>query len=459
MMISIPQVFCLLLLLAGYLFLLWRRALCSRQKLYRDTLTGLPSRTAFDRDYLHRRNKAAPEAVIFLSVNNLRRVNELFGYRQGDAMLQKASRHIEGLLPPLAELYRFSGETFVITCPREYHPSLLAQTILEGLGELSPEGTAPFTLLCTAGIARKGQEGLHTVDDLVRGAAAANAESQQIKEPFLFYTKTLKTTALRKVHIARLLCEAVEEESFTLHYQPIHDGDGEIAALEALLRWSPPPLGPVSPAEFIPLAESSGLITPLGDTVIHRVLEEISSLPPAVRPPVHINISPVQMQSSHLLETLDQATQKRGITRSGIVLEITESHLIKELPACNRLLKELRRRGYKIALDDFGTGFSSLQYLQHLPVDTLKIDRSFLQYRQAPERTSRILSALNDLGNHLHLSVIAEGLETEEQFHLLRSIGFRQFQGYFFSRPKPLVDLLPLFSGSPLSRETTPAEH
>ncbi|WP_018527335.1 bifunctional diguanylate cyclase/phosphodiesterase [Alkalispirochaeta alkalica] len=447
------------LILAGFLFLLWRRSICSSAQVYRDSLTGLPGRPAFDRTYLHPSGKTAPEAIIFLSIDNLRRVNELFGYRRGDEVLKQASHRIGVALPPRTELYRFSGETFVVACFGDCDPSAMAETVLKDLREISPEGATPLTLLCTAGIAMKGREDLTDAADLVRGAAAANAAAREQGNPHMLYSRSLREEAFRKVRIARLLSESVEDDSFTMHYQPIHDSEGNITALEALLRWSPPGLGPVSPDEFIPLAESSGLIIPLGEKIIHRVLEETSFLPSEIRPPVHINISPVQLESGRLQDQLDEALLWSGRSSSEIILEVTESHLIHRLSACSALLQDLQVRGYRIALDDFGAGFSSLQYLHQLPVDILKIDRSFLRYRQAPERTARILSAFRDLGEGLNIEGVAEGVESEEQFHLLRTIGFCRFQGYFFSKPQPLGALLPFFTGSSLCHEEESGEH
>ena len=238
---------------------------------------------------------------------------------------------------------------------------------------------------------------------------------------------------------------ALTRDEFEVHYQPIHDlNTDQITAFEALIRWNHPLRGMISPMDFIPLAEETGLITQLGDWILRKACMDAAAWSREVR--VAVNLSPVQFRNSNLVQSVISALAASGLAPERLELEITESVLLQDSEATLAALHKLRSFGVKISMDDFGTGYSSLSYLRSFPFDKIKIDRSFVHELATREDSMAIVRAVTGLGKSLGISIVAEGVETNEQLGLLRTEGCTEVQGFLFSRPRPAQDVEAMLS-------------
>src|SRR6185437_6564472 len=312
--------------------------------------------------------------------------------------------------------------------------------------------TEPFTV-CGSEVRVKGSLGVatnsngnETAEDLLRNADVAMYTAKTSgKGRFASFEPTMHAEMVRRHSLKEELELAVERDEFLVEYQPIVQiGTGETVALEALVRWQHPDRGRISPADFIPLAEETGLIVPIGRIVLAKacqVARQWSEAHPDRAPvSVHVNASAAELQEPDLLDHVNGAIETAGIHSGQLVIEITESILISDAPVSIAQLDELRRAGVRLALDDFGTGYSSLSYLRWLPLDTVKIDKSFVSWAGHGGKGAAFARTIAELAHTLGLDVVAEGIETEEQLEAMRELGIAMGQGYYFARPLESVN-------------------
>ncbi|OLP19295.1 hypothetical protein BST81_05930 [Leptolyngbya sp. 'hensonii'] len=439
------------------------------QALY-DTLTGLPNRVLFhDRlsDALAQAGgREIQVAVLFLDLDRFKLINDTLGHAAGDLLLQEFAQRLRSCLRDSDVLARWAGDEFTLLIPRingAEEAAAIAQRIME---TLKPEFNLDGHLLrvtSSIGIAIYPQDGTDAETLLKHADAALYQTKEAGRNGYHFYTSTTNSAASAWLTLENHLNRALERQEFVLHYQPqVNLVTGEIIQMEALLRWQSPELGLVSPDQFIPLAEESGLILAIGEWVLRTAcrqqrLWQESSLPSVG---IGINLSGHQFKQPRLVESIHQILQETGMEPRYLELEITETTVMKDVDRTHLTLEELHQLGISIALDDFGTGYSSLNYLKKFPFHTLKIDQSFIAEVTTDTNDEAIVTAIIALGRVLKLKLVAEGVETREQAQLLQSLGCETMQGYLFSHPVPAdratellqhrssPELLPPISGS-----------
>ena len=423
-----------------------------------DALTGLPNRRSFVaqlEETVARETRAGGRfGVGVIDLDGFKPVNDSLGHGAGDAVLREVARRLEGAGVGWAA--RLGGDEFGLIVEGEADLDALGQRICALLGQpyLLREGRAQIG--ASIGFARFPE-------------AALSAETLVDRADFaLYHAKTCRrgsTVCFAPAHEAELRRHAAVEQAlrraelaseFHLLYQPIVDAvSGRVEAYEALARWTSPTLGPVSPADFIPVAERSGLIRDLTKVLLGQALDTMRAWPAGRR--LSFNLSAQDIAAPESVEALVALVAASGIEPGRITFELTESGLMRDLGDARRALATLKELGVRIALDDFGTGYSSLSYLQRLPVDRLKIDRSFVIQLTEDATSLNIVRAILDLCRHLALDCIVEGVETVEQLRLLRSVGCRAMQGYLFHRPMPAEAIagFEIVSAAPLTAPET----
>lgn len=423
-----------------------------------DALTGLSN----ERLLLERLSKALAVAeresgrvaLLRFDFNCFRTVNDTLGYEIGDQILAMVSERLRGAARMSDTCARLHADEFVLVLEnlQDRSPSAKARELLQSLREpFELEGEDPVRLEPCLGIALFPPDA-QRADALLRNAGIARDRLKARNEGgFEYYSEELGTIALRRSQREQALRRAHEEHQLVLFYQPKVDVlTQRILGTEALLRWRHPTRGLVPPLDFVPLAEETGLILPIGEWVLEVACRQTKAWRDQgfSELSVAVNLSPVQLQDERLLERVDGALERSGLEPTALELEITESCLLEDLPGSLEILSAFRKRGIKISLDDFGTGHSSLSLLCQLPIDALKIDKSFLDQIPANHKERAILDAIVNMGHSLDMEVVAEGVESAEQLQALREAGCDQLQGYFFSRPVPAQDFKALLLSS-----------
>jgi diguanylate cyclase (GGDEF)-like protein len=421
---------------------------------HHDALTRLPNRVLF-RDRLDQAiGEMAEEgsvALLCLDLDRFKQVNDTLGHPAGDQLLIAAAQRLRGCVRESDFVARLGGDEFAIvhrSTQIPYTAQLLARRIIETLAAPYDIGGNRAAVGVSVGIAvAGGEQGGTDADTLLKNADVAlyRAKSQG-RGTFCLYDQTMGSAALRRLGMEADLREALAEEQFRLVYQPVRDlAHGGVTGFEALVRWSHPDLGQVSPAEFIPLAEDSGLILKLGDYILRTACTAAVQWPAGMR--LAVNLSPVQLRHAGLAESVANALSESGLRAERLELEITETALLQESDEALEVLRQLRAMGVGIALDDFGTGYSSLRHLTSLPVDRIKIDRSFVSGLGTRQDCRAIVSSVASLAGQLGLAVTAEGVETAEQLRMVQAAGCNEAQGYFISKPIALGDATALANG------------
>jgi len=414
---------------------------------YYDELTGLANRRLFlERAGQYIRTATASEGKLALGIIDLERfknINQSLGLPSGDALLRQVADWLTDRLGDATLLARVGADHFAVVFP-EVNPEgdlgrLIEQTMEAFLRHSFRLNDAVFHIGAKIGIALYPDDGAD-VDLLFRNADAALRKAKMSGDRYLFYAQRMTETVVGRLNLENFLREALEQEQFVLYYQPkMNLLSGKLTGAEALIRWNDPQSGLVLPGKFIPVLEETGLIHEVGRWALHRAIEDYlrwrSSGLPAVR--VAVNVSALQLRSRGFIEEIEQVIAIDAAAASGLELEITESVIMEDVRHGGESLRIIREMGVTIAIDDFGTGFSSLSYLSKLPVDTLKIDRSFVQDMTTGEQGAVLVSTIINLAHSLKLKVVAEGVETDEQSTLLRSMGCDELQGYLFGRPAP----------------------
>ncbi|HUO43752.1 MAG TPA: EAL domain-containing protein [Burkholderiales bacterium] len=414
---------------------------------YHDGLTGLPNRSLFSKLLEQGINQARRHdrrlAVIFLDLDRFKQINDTLGHDAGDALLQETAKRLTTCLRDSDTVARLGGDEFVALLPeleKEEYAATVARKILSATAK--PFTLAGHELRITAsvgiGIYPKDGEDEQT---LTKNADVAMYQAKsEGKNNFQFYSKEMNKNSLQRLALESDLRRALERGEFRLHYQAKRDlRSGRITGMEALLRWQHPDLGTVQPMQFIPLAEETGLIVPIGEWVLRTAcLQNIAwqkqGLPPYI---MAVNLSARQFGDDHLLDDVAAILRDTGMDPHLLELEITESMIMRNVEKTIQTLTRLKEMSIRIAIDDFGTGYSSLATLKQFPLDTIKIDGSFIRDVSTNAEDRGLTEAIIAVGRTLGLTVIAEGVETREQADFLRQYACDEFQGFYFNKPLP----------------------
>jgi diguanylate cyclase (GGDEF)-like protein len=410
---------------------------------YHDSLTGLPNRRLGE-DRLSNATKRAARAshraaVLWIDLNKFKQVNDLYGHSIGDAVLQHTAKRLAGRLRASDTLARMGGDEFMVILEEIKDRHAAERTAIDLLDVLAgPMLIDDFEISISAsiGISLYPDDG-NTVDTLAQHADRAMYAAKFGGCGVLSFSPDMDREPAERRELESELSLALETNGFSIAYQPQCLPDGTLVGFEALLRFNSPRLGNISPAQFIPIAEETGLIVPIGQWVLREVCRQSQLWREAnhAMVPIAVNISAIEFDREDFADSVARVLTETGQDPSMLVLELTESIVMHDTSESTRQMNRLKQLGVRIAIDDFGTGYSSLSYLHRLPIDLLKIDRSFIENLTEPEGTRPIVEAVLSMAHSLGYSVVAEGVETTEQLSSLKKNSCDIIQGYLFSRP------------------------
>ncbi len=408
-----------------------------------DPLTGVGNRLAFNRvmeERLTAANAAHPLGLLCIDLDRFKPVNDLYGHLIGDTVLIKVTRRISALLRDGELLARLGGDEFAVLTQRSpAKASDLAASIIEKLSAPFIIEEQTISIGASVGIAyaptdAEDAQALHSRADLALYRAKNDGRAC-----FRFFDSGMDDQVIEAFRMKAELRNALQQGQFSLHYQPLANlSNGEIIGFEALLRWNHPELGQVSPATFIPLAEETGLIVPIGEWVLREACREAAGWSTELK--IAVNLSPVQFTAGNIVELVVSALASSGLDASRLDIEITEGVLVKDADGALRVLNALKSLGVQISMDDFGTGYSSLSYFRQFPFDKVKIDQAFVQDMEVNPQSRAIIKAIIGLAKGLDIAIVAEGVETEAQMNMLKRKGCEQIQGFAISRPAPISE-------------------
>lgn len=411
-----------------------------------DALTDLPNRVLFHQQLemaLQRARRGEQLAVLYIDIDEFKSINDTLGHSVGDELLKAVASRLHRCLRETDFVARLGGDEFAIIQTVMERP----EDVTELVGRIQAAIRAPYECAehivatdASIGIALAPENGTD-LDQLLKNAdLAMYAAKANGRRTYCFFEPGMDERVKARRALEIDLSKAIADESFELYYQPLVNlQTDQITGCEALLRWHHPTLGMVSPADFIPVAEDTGLINQLGEWVLNKACVEAATWPHQIK--VAVNVSPVQFRSQTLALKVAAALAASGLPANRLELEITEAVLIRDDEAALKMLHQLKELGVRIALDDFGTGYSSLSYLQRFPFDKIKIDRSFIKGVTEPSGSSCIVQAVVNIAKNREMTTTAEGVETEEQLQILRDLGCTEMQGYLFSRPVPAFEI------------------
>ena len=421
-----------------------------RTLIHRDPLTGLANRMLFG-EILAQEAQRAREgeerfALLFVDLDNFKTVNESLGHTAGDALLLESARRLRAILANADNLARIGADEFAVLVGHgDAQPvDLLAQAMIDALGQPFMIDGKPVYASASVGIAQCPEDGDNIEVLLAAASAALNQAKLQGPGILRFFSADMSRRARDRLALEAELRTAIDTGELCLHYQPQVDlSSGQIVGVEALVRWNHPRRGLLPPAEFIALAEESGLIVRLGEWVLREACRQIQRWSEVGLTPrqTAVNISAIQLSRGHLVESVRSALAEYGIEPAHLELEITESFVMIDRERSFQTLRELKALGVRLSIDDFGTGYSSLAHLQQLEVNRLKVDISFVRNITTNSGNAAIVKAVIALGHSLGLDVVAEGVEDVGQAHYLKSLQCDVMQGYFVARPMPGEDM------------------
>ena len=414
-----------------------------------DPLTGIANRQGFQTLLAVRLadNDGRGIALGHLDLDNFRHANDALGHQAGDRLILQVVARLKSQLEAGDQLARLGSDEFALLINTHRAPERaewMAERITEVMAEPYWVDGESLLIGCSLGIAHaRANAG---ADPLMWHAHIAMQQAKSTQGcTFHVFNERINRNARSLADLESELRRALRRDELELHYQPRLDlGTGQIVGLEALVRWRHAERGLLAPSEFVPLAEQSGLIVPLGYWVISRALRDMQALRERGLEPLHmaVNLSFRQFQDSQLLSTLSRLISERGVEAQWLEFELTETAVMRRSDLVKQTMDALGRLGVRFSLDDFGTGFSSFVHLNSLPIALLKIDKSFVGGMESREENRKLVHAMINLAHNLKLEVVAEGVETPEQLALLRDFGCDQVQGYFISKPLPLAELV-----------------
>jgi len=436
-----------------------------RYQAMHDLLTGLPNRTLFNEQLsvslTQACNNQSMLAVMFLDLDRFNTINDTLGHAVGDRLLQEVAKRLSSCLRQNDILARWGGDEFTLLVSQTSSAEEIAKIAQRLLNALKPafnlEGhsqacrSTSLHISSSIGITLYPQDGEDAETLLRNSAAALHRAKQQGRNNFQFYTAAMNSQACELLVLENELHHALKRREFVVYYQPqVNTTTGEITGMEALVRWQHPKFGLVAPDKFIPLAEETGLIVPIGEWVLKTACAQNKAWQDAGLPPlrVAVNLSVRQFQQPLLLNIVSQTLQETGLSPQFLDLEITETIAMQNVELTKAILSELHQMGVYLSIDDFGTGYCSLGYLKQFPLHTLKIDKSFVRDLATDPQNAGIINAIMMLGRGFNLRVIAEGVETEAEKDCLRSFQCEEMQGYLSSPPLPAEEATKLLRNS-----------
>ncbi|MFA6442667.1 MAG: EAL domain-containing protein [Sterolibacterium sp.] len=428
-----------------------------------DSLTGLPNRTLIhrliDQALVEAERSQQQGALLFIDLNRFKPINDTLGHDVGDRLLQQVGQRFRNALRNADVVARMGGDEFVaalFNISRREHAGYVAQKLLDSLRDPILIDGHELRVGASIGISVYPEDGLATATLLRYADVAMYRAKQNPQESYAYFSAEMNQLAVGRLAMEAGLRRALEKGELLLHYQPKVDiASGRIIGAEALVRWNHPERGMVPPGEFIPIAEETGLIVSIGEWVLEQACSQARSWEQRGYAPVKlaVNISARQI-SAKLPGAIGQLLSRHRLTPAWLELELTESMLMNNTESVISMMDDLHAMGISLSLDDFGTGFSSLSYLKRFPIDTLKIDRSFITGTPGDADDCAIAGAIAGMAKQLRLKVIAEGVENAAQLSFLKSLGCDEIQGYFFSRPLPADELMALVNSESRLAET-----
>ena len=415
-----------------------------------DALTGLPNRRLLEQTLAdacdQQRAQGGSVAIIFIDLDGVKVVNDSLGHAVGDRLLAEVARRIAALVGNYGFVARVGGDEFVVLLadkPDTFTENLAGRLIAE-LARPYHVGAAEIRLTATAGITTSTGDVKDPMQVVREADLAMVRAKQEGRNTWRRYTVDLSARVAERLAVRNKLQQALEQNTFELHYQPVVDGqNGRIIGLEALLRWRDNH-AEFPPARFLPLAEETGQIVPISHWVLEQACAHATELRRSGLPdmPVIVNISPLYFQREDFVDRVQLALAHANLPGSSLAIEITEEVLLADAESATRTLTQLRALGVNTSIDDFGTGYSSLNYLRNLPIDKIKIDRSFIEDVVSDPNDAAIVQSIIAMAHHLELKVVAEGIETEAQYTFLRRHHCDQYQGFLFCHPQPFATML-----------------
>ncbi|TWU03915.1 putative bifunctional diguanylate cyclase/phosphodiesterase [Neorhodopirellula pilleata] len=421
-----------------------------------DALTGLMNRHAFTKVFSARVETMSDDqeiAILYIDLDHFKPINDMYGHPIGDEVLVAVADRIQQLCQHGELIARVGGDEFVIMQADQHQPSSsrrLGNQIIESLNDVFIIDGQPLFLGASIGVAIAPYDADNS-EDLVKNADLALYGAKSYGRSVLRYFEPKMESAMRTRRVLETeLRLAIESDGFELNYQPVMDLEANrIVSFEALIRWPHPTMGPMRPDQFIPLAEETGLIVPIGEWVLREACKEAVRWSEDIG--LAVNISPVQLRDRRLFQVIHNALKESGLAPERLELEITENALIAETDLTLGLLHQIRDLGVRIAMDDFGTGYSSINYLRKFPFDKIKIDRSFVTGSDQHSESTALVKMIASLGIGLGVRTTAEGVETCGEMESVRAAGCSEIQGYFLSKPITADAVMKLLAQDPQS--------
>jgi diguanylate cyclase (GGDEF)-like protein len=412
---------------------------------YHDALTNLPNRLLF-KDRLtvalsHAQRDGSHLAVLFLDLDRFKVINDSLGHNIGDQLLQAVAARVQACVRDSDTVARLGGDEFTVLLPRLHRSddaAPIAMKIIEAIRYPFHIEGREFFITTSIGISLFPEDGVDA-ETLIKNADTAMYQAKEVgRDNYQLFNAIVNAKALQRIALEHGLRRALANEEFEVHYQPIHDlRSGKVTGMEALLRWTHPQLGAIPPSTFIPLAEATGIMIPIGTWALREACRQAKAWHEAGHKSLSlaVNLSVTQLQQADIVDRVRQILAETGLPARLLELEITESSAMQSPETSIRTLYDLKKLGLRISLDDFGTGHSSLSYLKRFPIDTLKIDQSFVRDITEDPDTAAIVTAIIAMAHSLRLKVIAEGVEFTEQANFLRRHACDQMQGYLIKPP------------------------
>jgi len=433
-----------------------------------DKLTSLPNRQLL----LNRLDHAIglcklgdqPGAVLFIDLDNFKSINDTRGHDKGDLLLQQVAKRLTSAVRATDTVARIGGDEYIILLENHGRTNDevalsakdIAEKVIESFHEPFDIAGEPQYSTCSIGIAIFDDQTVSFEDVLKRADLAMYQAKATGRNAMSFFSPDMQARIIKRVALESDLRTALQLEEFVLYYQPQINIDGRMSGVEALVRWNNPVRGLVSPLEFIPVAEDTGLILPLGSWVMRTACDVLVSWAKHVKTEVltiAVNVSAPQFHHPDFVQQVLTVVEETGVNPNRLKLELTESLLVNDISGTIQKMNVLKKMGIQFSLDDFGTGYSSLSYLHRLPLSQLKIDQSFIRDALNDENAAVIARTVLALGKALNLNVIAEGVETTDHLEFIRKEGCTEYQGYLFSKPLPLIELEEYISNAKTLRQ------